>query len=103
MFGRGLINGCLNWHSYLIWQLMGIYILMSARNAINYKLHSNKVDFSHSLSFSFPFPQSRRGIYKVYIDNNHINTYTHTGLFGELALLYNMPRYVSLCMSLSRI
>ncbi|KAH8284867.1 hypothetical protein KR054_001937 [Drosophila jambulina] len=32
------------------------------------------------------------GIYKVYIDDNHINTYTHTGLFGELALLYNMPR-----------
>ncbi|XP_020800986.1 cAMP-dependent protein kinase type II regulatory subunit isoform X1 [Drosophila serrata] len=32
------------------------------------------------------------GVYKVYIDDNHINTYTHTGLFGELALLYNMPR-----------
>ncbi|XP_044571784.1 cAMP-dependent protein kinase type II regulatory subunit isoform X2 [Drosophila ananassae] len=32
------------------------------------------------------------GIYKVYINDKHINTYNHTGLFGELALLYNMPR-----------
>ncbi|XP_043866897.1 cAMP-dependent protein kinase type II regulatory subunit isoform X4 [Drosophila mojavensis] len=32
------------------------------------------------------------GIYKVYINDKHISTYTHTGLFGELALLYNMPR-----------
>ncbi|XP_070066589.1 cAMP-dependent protein kinase type II regulatory subunit isoform X2 [Drosophila virilis] len=32
------------------------------------------------------------GIYKVYINDKHISTYNHTGLFGELALLYNMPR-----------
>ncbi|XP_039148222.1 cAMP-dependent protein kinase type II regulatory subunit isoform X4 [Drosophila simulans] len=32
------------------------------------------------------------GVYKVYINDKHINTYNHTGLFGELALLYNMPR-----------
>ncbi|KRF98020.1 uncharacterized protein Dwil_GK21366, isoform C [Drosophila willistoni] len=32
------------------------------------------------------------GVYKVYINDKHVNTYNHTGLFGELALLYNMPR-----------
>ncbi|KAH8297191.1 hypothetical protein KR044_006239 [Drosophila immigrans] len=32
------------------------------------------------------------GVYKVYINDKHISTYNHTGLFGELALLYNMPR-----------
>ncbi|XP_017012547.1 cAMP-dependent protein kinase type II regulatory subunit isoform X2 [Drosophila takahashii] len=32
------------------------------------------------------------GVYKVFINDKHINTYNHTGLFGELALLYNMPR-----------
>ncbi|XP_030388221.1 cAMP-dependent protein kinase type II regulatory subunit isoform X2 [Scaptodrosophila lebanonensis] len=32
------------------------------------------------------------GIFKVYINDKYISTYNNTGLFGELALLYNMPR-----------
>lgn len=68
---------------------------------INYKLHSINVDFScfpdnlvTPAFFTYPFSHS--GVYKVYINDKHINTYNHTGLFGELALLYNMPRYVRL-------
>lgn len=35
-----------------------------------------------------------RGIYKAYVgeDQKHIHTYEGRGSFGELALLYNMPR-----------
>jgi len=32
------------------------------------------------------------GIYKAYVGENHIHTYNNSGSFGELALLYNMPR-----------
>jgi cAMP-dependent protein kinase regulator len=34
------------------------------------------------------------GIYKAYVgeDNKHVHTYENRGSFGELALLYNMPR-----------
>lgn len=72
---------------------------------INYKLQSIKRAFFSLLSLSVCFwnwtltlnrqiPNRYSGIYKVYINDKHINTYNHTGLFGELALLYNMPRYV---------
>lgn len=50
----------------------------------------NIIIISHLIFSSLP-PCS--GIYKVYINDKHISTYTHTGLFGELALLYNMPRW----------
>lgn len=35
-----------------------------------------------------------RGIYNAYVgeDNKHVHTYENRGSFGELALLYNMPR-----------
>lgn len=32
------------------------------------------------------------GNYKAFVDDNHIHTYENAGSFGELALLYNMPR-----------
>lgn len=32
------------------------------------------------------------GVYKVVVDDNHVHTYNNSGIFGELALLYNMPR-----------
>uniref|UniRef100_A0A1B0AZN1 cAMP-dependent protein kinase type II regulatory subunit n=1 Tax=Glossina palpalis gambiensis TaxID=67801 RepID=A0A1B0AZN1_9MUSC len=32
------------------------------------------------------------GVYKVIVNDNHIHTYNNSGIFGELALLYNMPR-----------
>lgn len=34
------------------------------------------------------------GIYNAYVgeDNKHVHTYENRGSFGELALLYNMPR-----------
>ncbi|XP_019890407.1 cAMP-dependent protein kinase type II regulatory subunit isoform X1 [Musca domestica] len=32
------------------------------------------------------------GVYKVIVNDNHVHTYTNSGIFGELALLYNMPR-----------
>ncbi|TMW52004.1 hypothetical protein DOY81_002922 [Sarcophaga bullata] len=32
------------------------------------------------------------GTYKVIVNDNHIHTYNDSGIFGELALLYNMPR-----------
>ncbi|XP_037035853.1 cAMP-dependent protein kinase type II regulatory subunit isoform X1 [Bradysia coprophila] len=32
------------------------------------------------------------GTYKAYVGENHIHTYNNSGSFGELALLYNMPR-----------
>lgn len=32
------------------------------------------------------------GVYYVFVDEKHIHTYTNSGSFGELALLYNMPR-----------
>ncbi|XP_040155801.1 cAMP-dependent protein kinase type II regulatory subunit isoform X1 [Anopheles arabiensis] len=37
---------------------------------------------------------SRNGIYNAYVgeDQKHIHTYDNRGSFGELALLYNMPR-----------
>lgn len=50
-------------------------------------IHNN---FSFDIYF-YPF-SLRSGVYKVYINDKHISTYNHTGLFGELALLYNMPR-----------
>jgi cAMP-dependent protein kinase regulator len=35
-----------------------------------------------------------RGIFNAYVgeDNKHVHTYENRGSFGELALLYNMPR-----------
>lgn len=35
-----------------------------------------------------------RGFYNAYVgeDNKHVHTYENRGSFGELALLYNMPR-----------
>lgn len=37
---------------------------------------------------------SSSGIYNAYVgdDNKHVHTYENRGSFGELALLYNMPR-----------
>ncbi|XP_037918188.1 cAMP-dependent protein kinase type II regulatory subunit isoform X2 [Hermetia illucens] len=32
------------------------------------------------------------GVYKAFVGENHIHTYDNSGSFGELALLYNMPR-----------
>jgi len=32
------------------------------------------------------------GQYSIIIDGNHVGSYTDTGFFGELALMYNMPR-----------
>ncbi|XP_037946770.1 cAMP-dependent protein kinase type II regulatory subunit isoform X2 [Teleopsis dalmanni] len=32
------------------------------------------------------------GTYKVIVNDNHVHTYNNSGNFGELALLYNMPR-----------
>uniref|UniRef100_A0A1A9VPC1 cAMP-dependent protein kinase type II regulatory subunit n=1 Tax=Glossina austeni TaxID=7395 RepID=A0A1A9VPC1_GLOAU len=32
------------------------------------------------------------GVYQVIVNDNHIHTYNNSGIFGELALLYNMPR-----------
>lgn len=36
----------------------------------------------------------RSGVYNAYVgdDNKHVHTYENRGSFGELALLYNMPR-----------
>lgn len=33
-----------------------------------------------------------RGVYNAYVDQKHVHTYENSGSFGELALLYNMPR-----------
>lgn len=33
-----------------------------------------------------------RGKYKALVADKHIHTYNNSGSFGELALLYNMPR-----------
>lgn len=35
-----------------------------------------------------------RGVFNAYVgeDNKHVHTYENSGSFGELALLYNMPR-----------
>ena len=32
------------------------------------------------------------GIYDILIGDNKVGSYTETGFFGELALMYNMPR-----------
>lgn len=32
------------------------------------------------------------GVYKAFVGDKHIHTYDNSGSFGELALLYNMPR-----------
>ncbi|XP_069964855.1 cAMP-dependent protein kinase type II regulatory subunit isoform X1 [Bactrocera oleae] len=36
------------------------------------------------------------GVYKVICNGDHIFTYDNTGIFGELALLYNVPRAASI-------
>lgn len=36
------------------------------------------------------------GKYRAYVGDNHIHTYDNCGSFGELALLYNMPRAASI-------
>lgn len=42
----------------------------------------------------------RSGIYEVYVtregEEKHVGTYHHQGSFGELALMYNMPRAASI-------
>lgn len=35
---------------------------------------------------------SYSGKYKALVGDKHIHTYNNSGSFGELALLYNMPR-----------
>lgn len=41
-----------------------------------------------------PFSSHFSGNYNAYVgeDNKHVHTYENRGSFGELALLYNMPR-----------
>ncbi|KAL5289219.1 PRKAR2B.2 family protein [Megaselia abdita] len=36
------------------------------------------------------------GVYKAFVNEKHIHTYNNSGSFGELALLYNMPRAASI-------
>ncbi|CAD7013817.1 unnamed protein product [Ceratitis capitata] len=36
------------------------------------------------------------GVYKVICNGDHISTYDNSGIFGELALLYNVPRAASI-------
>jgi cAMP-dependent protein kinase regulator len=59
---------------------------------LNFRSHS-----THNRIFSFPFlsaAATNRGVYNAYVgeDNKHVHTYENRGSFGELALLYNMPR-----------
>ena len=41
--------------------------------------------------FCFPFSISS-GKYDIHVDNKLVGNYEETGSFGELALMYNMPR-----------
>lgn len=57
------------------------------------QIHNN-----FSFDFLFPLPPSdapltRSGVYKIYKDDTLVLTHTNTGVFGELALLYNQPRW----------
>lgn len=42
--------------------------------------------------FIFLFYSKYSGKYKALVGDKHIHTYNNSGSFGELALLYNMPR-----------
>lgn len=57
------------------------------------QIHNN-----FSFDFLLPLPPSDApstcsGVYKIYKDDTLVLTHTNTGVFGELALLYNQPRW----------